>query len=76
LAILSAHYFLIYNQISKQPHLQAIADIKMVSLINSQDTWTQATTRHMDKIQKPGLLLQEKIKNEKHAAFSSSAGEN
>jgi hypothetical protein len=69
LAILSAHDYLIYDQISKQPLSQAIADIKMVSLINSQGTWTQATSRHKDKIENPGLLLQEKIKNQKHAAF-------
>jgi hypothetical protein len=44
LAILSAHDYLIYDQISKQPLSQAIADMKMVSLVNSQGTWTQATS--------------------------------
>jgi hypothetical protein len=58
LAILSARDYLIYDQISKQPLSQAIADVKMVSLVNSQGTWTQATSRHKDKIENPGLLLQ------------------
>ncbi len=46
LAILSAHDYLIYDQISKQPLSQALADIKMVSLVHSQGAWTQATSRH------------------------------
>jgi hypothetical protein len=74
LAILSARDYLIYDQISKQPLSQAIADVKMVSLVNSQGTWTQATSRHKDKIENPGLILQEKIKNQKHAAFYSPIG--
>ena len=74
LAILSAHDYLFYDQISKQPLSQAIADIKMVSLVNSQGTWTQAIRRHKDKIENSGLLLQEKIKNQKHVSFHSPIG--
>ncbi len=44
LAMLSTKDYLIYDQISKQPLSQAIADIKMVSLVNSLGTWTQATS--------------------------------
>ncbi len=60
LAILSVHDYLIYDQISKQPLSRAIADIKMVSLVNSQGTWTQATSRQKDKIENPGLLFRRK----------------
>ncbi len=46
----------------------------MVSLVNFQGTWTQSRSRHKDKIENPGLFLQEKIMNQKHAVFYSSIG--
>jgi hypothetical protein len=39
LAIVSTSNFLIYDSVSRQPRSQAIVDIKMVSLVNSQGTW-------------------------------------
>ena len=50
---------MIYDQVKHQPKYQAIADIKMVSLVNSQGTWTAATRRNKDKIENPGLVQQE-----------------
>ncbi len=55
-----------YDQVSCQPQPQAIADIKMVSLVNSKWTWTSATSRNKEKIENPGLVQQEQIKNQKH----------
>jgi hypothetical protein len=71
LAILSDKNYVIYDQVKHQPKYQAIADIKMVSLVNSQGTWTAATRRNKDKIENPGLVQQEQTKNRKHAAFYS-----
>ena len=56
LAILSASNFLIFGSASRQPRSQAIADIKMVSLVNSQGTWTSARSRNKNKIENPGLV--------------------
>ena len=53
---------------------EAVADMKMVSLVNSMGTWTQAKKRIKDKIENPGLVLQEQIKNRKHADFYASIG--
>ncbi len=69
LAISSTSNYLIYDQVSRQPRSQAIADIKMVSLVNSQGTWSSATSRHKNKIENPALVQQEQIKNRKHADF-------
>ena len=74
LAILSDKNYVIYDQVRRQPKHQAIADIKMVSLVNSQGTWTAATRRNKDKIENPGLVQQEQTKNRKHAAFYSQIG--
>jgi hypothetical protein len=74
LAILSSSCYLIFDQISRQPRSQAIADVKMVSLVNSLGTWTQAKSRAKDKIENPGLVLQEQIKNRKHADFYAPIG--
>ena len=74
LAILSDKNYVIYDQVKHQPKYQAIADIKMVSLVNSQGTWTAATRRNKDKIENPGLVQQEQTKNRKHAAFYSQIG--
>ena len=74
LAILSAPNFLIYDSVSCQPRSQAIADIKVVSLVNSQGTWTPAISRHKNKIENPGLVQQEQIKNSKHAPFYAPIG--
>jgi len=46
----------------------------MVSLVNSQGTWTPATSRHKNKIEKPGLVQQEQIKNRKHTEFYAPIG--
>ncbi len=56
---LSAPNFLIYDSVSRQPCLQAIADIKMVSLVNSQSTWAPAANRNKNKIENPALVQQE-----------------
>jgi hypothetical protein len=74
LAILSSSSYLIFDQISRQPRSQAITDVKMVSLVNSMGTWTQAKSRTKDKIENPGLVLQEQIKNRKHADFYAPIG--
>jgi hypothetical protein len=74
LAILSAPTFLVYDSVSCQPRSQAIADIKVVSLVNSQSTWTPATSRNKNKIENPGLVQQEQIKNRKHAEFYAPIG--
>ena len=75
LAILSSSSsYLIYDQVSRQPRSEAIADVKMVSLVNSVGTWTQAKSRTKDKIENPGLILQEQIKNRKHADFYAPIG--
>jgi hypothetical protein len=50
LAILSAPNFLVYDSVSCQPRSQATADIKVVSLVSSQGTWTQAISRNKNKI--------------------------
>jgi hypothetical protein len=42
LAILSASNFLIFDSVSRQPRSQPIAEIKLVSLVNSQGSWTPA----------------------------------
>ncbi len=65
---------MIYDQVKRQPKHQAIADIKMVSLVNSQGTWTAATRRNKDKIENPGLVQQEQTKYRKHAEFYSPIG--
>jgi hypothetical protein len=39
LAILSDSNYLVYDPVSRQPRSQAIADIKIVSLVTSQGTW-------------------------------------
>ena len=74
LVILSAANFLIYDSVSCQPRSQAIADIKMVSLVNSQGTWTPAISRHKNKIENPGVVQQEQTKNRKHAPFYAPIG--
>lgn len=74
LAILSTSDYLIYDQVSRQPRSQAIADIKMVSLVNSQGTWTPAINRNKNKLENPTLLQQEAIKDKKHADFYAPIG--
>ena len=74
LAISLPSNYLIYDQVSRQPRTQAIADIKMVSLVNSQGTWTSAISRHKNKIENPTLVQQEQIKNRKHADFYAPIG--
>jgi hypothetical protein len=74
LAILSASIFLIFDSVSRQPRSQAIADIKMVSLVNSQGTWTPARSRNKNKIGNPGLVQQGQIKNRKHTNFYAPIG--
>ncbi len=69
LAILSAQNYVIYDQVNRQPRPQAIAGIKMVSLVNSQGAWTSATSRNKEKIKNQGLVQQERIKNKKHTDF-------
>ena len=46
----------------------------MVPLVNSMGTWTHAKSRTKDKIENPGLVLQEQIKNRKHADFYAPIG--
>ncbi len=43
--------------------------MKIVSLVDSQSTWAPATNARKDKIENPSLVLQEQIKNRKHAEF-------
>ena len=74
LAILSTSNYLIYDQVSRQPRSEAIADVKMISLVNSRGTWTPAKSRNKDKIENPGLVQQEQIKNRKHADFYAPIG--
>ena len=74
LAILSDSNYLVYDSVSSQPRSQAIADIKMVSLVNSQGTWAPATSARKDKIENTSLVLQEQIKNRKHADFYAPIG--
>ncbi len=38
-------------------------------MVNSQGTWTSATSRHKNKIENPTLVQQEQIKNRKHDDF-------
>jgi hypothetical protein len=71
---LSAPNFLIYDSVSCQPQSQAIADIKVVSLVNTHCTWTPAISRNKNKIENPGLVQQEQIKNCKHAPFYAPIG--
>ncbi len=66
--------YLIYDQVSRQPRSQAIANIKTVSMVNSQGTWSSATSRHTNKIENPTLVQQEQIKNRKHADFYAPIG--
>jgi hypothetical protein len=73
LAILSTSPYLIYDQVSRQPRSQAIADIKMVSLVNSESLGT-AISRFKNKVENPTLVQQEKIKDSKHAYFYASIG--
>ncbi len=56
LAISSALNFLIFDSVSRQPRSQAIADIKMVSLVSSQGTWTPTHSHSKNKIENPGLF--------------------
>jgi hypothetical protein len=72
LAILSASNFLIFDSVSRQPRSKAIADIKIV--VNSQGTWTPARSHNKNKIENPGLVQQEQIKNSKHADFYAPIG--
>jgi hypothetical protein len=76
LAILSDSNYLIYDSVSCQPRSQAIADIKIVSLVNSQGTssWAPAISAHKEKIENLSLVLQEQIKNRKHAEFYTPLG--
>ncbi len=74
LAILSAHNLLVYDSVSRQPRSQAIADIKVVSLVNSHGTWTPAISRNKNKIENPGVVQQEQSKNRKHAPFYAPIG--
>jgi hypothetical protein len=46
----------------------------MVSLVNSQGTWTPATSRSKNKIENPGPAQQEQIKNRKHTDFYAPNG--
>jgi hypothetical protein len=55
--------YLIYQD-SRQPRSQAVADIKMVPLVNSHGTWAPATSTRKDKIGNPSLVQQEQIKTE------------
>ena len=73
-SVLSTSNYLIYDQVSRQPRSEAIADIKMISLVNSRGTWTPAKSRNKDKIENPGLVQQEQIKNRKHADFYAPIG--
>jgi hypothetical protein len=54
LAILSASNFLIFDSVSRQPRSQAIADVKVVSLVNSQGTWTPARSSNTNKSRTQG----------------------
>ncbi len=74
LAILSASNFLIFDSVSSQPRLQAIADIKTVSLVNSQGTWTTARSCNKNKIKNPGLDQQEQIKTASTQIFYAPIG--
>jgi hypothetical protein len=73
LAILSAPNFLIYS-VSCHQRSRAIADTKMVSLVNSQGTWVPATSRNKNKIENPGLIQQEQFKNLKRTDFYAPIG--
>ena len=74
-AILSSSSYLIFDPVSRQHRSEAIADVKMVSLVNSMSARTQAkSSRTKDKIENPGLVLQEQIKNRKHADFYAPIG--
>ena len=48
----------------------------MVSLVNSQGTWVPATSTHSDKdkIENPGLVQKDQIKNRKHADVYTQLG--
>ena len=74
LAIVSSFAYQFFAAISRLPRNQAIADFKIVSLVNSLGTWTEAQSRHKDKLENPGLVQQEAIKNRKHAPFYSPIG--
>ena len=69
LAILWDSEFQFLDPISRRPWTDAIADVKVVFLVNSHGTWTPAQSPHKDKIENPGLVQQEQIKNHKHTAF-------
>jgi hypothetical protein len=49
-AILSTNDYLMYDQISKQSLSQAIAYIKLVSLVDSQGSWSQAISRQRTRL--------------------------
>ena len=74
LAIVSSFAYQFFDAVSLLPRNQAIADVKIVSLVNSLGTWTEAESRHKDKLENPGLVQQEVIKNRKHAPFYSPIG--
>jgi hypothetical protein len=74
LAISSASNFLIFDSVSRQPRSQAIADIQMVSLVNSQGTWTPTHSHNKKKIENPGLVQQEQTKNSKYTDFYAPIG--
>ncbi len=69
----STFNYLIYDQVSRQPRPEAImiADIKMISLVNSRGTWTPAKSRNKDKIENP---VQIENLNRKHADFYAPIG--
>jgi hypothetical protein len=46
----------------------------MESLVNSQDTWSSAISRHKNKLENPSLVQQENIKDRKHAAVYAPLG--
>ena len=73
--MLSDSEFQFYDSFSRRSHTEAIPVVKVVFfLVNSQGTWTLARSPHKDKIENPGLVQQEQIKNRKHAAFYSPIG--
>jgi hypothetical protein len=74
LAILSDSNYPVYDQVNSHPRSQTITDIKMMSLVNSQGTWSPVTSEHKDKIVSPILVLQEHIKIRKHADFYAPFG--
>ena len=45
----------LYDPVSRQPRSDFIADVKMVSLVNSRGTWSPAQSRHKNKLENPSL---------------------